>query len=117
MESRGRGCRSLTGSRDGGTGVGVLGAGSGALSVAVVFIGCHTRVTLEGVDWTDKIRRRHLKYEDVTRSHPPLHIRMDSQEMRKWSSVIAGHCDELQYESYLGHVNKRDVPLRPNYTF
>lgn len=40
---------SLTGSCDGGAGVGVLRAGGGALSVTVLFIGRHACVTLQGL--------------------------------------------------------------------
>lgn len=42
------------GSCDGGAGVSVLRAGGGALSITVVIIGRHARVTFEGVAFTDR---------------------------------------------------------------
>lgn len=46
----------LTGAFDGGAGVGVLGAGLGALLVALVLIGRHARVAFEGVGFADRTR-------------------------------------------------------------
>lgn len=50
----GAGFHDSVGSCDGGAGIGVLGAGGGALSVAVVLIGRHTCVTFEGVAVADE---------------------------------------------------------------
>ena len=48
---------SLTGSCDGGAGVGVLRAGGGALTVTVLFIGRHTCVTLQRLALADGTRQ------------------------------------------------------------